>query len=349
MQQAGDGVKRVTIRDVAGQAGVSLSSVSRVMSDHPDISPDMRQRVRASAASLGYEPDLIAQSLRRGVTQTLGFLIGDIANPVMADVIRGAEDNARSNGYAVMFTNSEGQAQLDEEHLRLFLRRRVDGIILLTAETGSQAVAEALREPAVPYVVIDRDVPPASPVGTVYADHAMGMEAATSHLINKGHRLIALLTGNQDLRPARERQQGFRAAFHGAGLEPPEHLIRRGSLLPGFGKAETTALLRDVDRPTALIAGGNRLLIGVLEALNEMNIRVGKDIALVSCDDVDLTRLYQPPISVVKRDLYHMGQVACDLLVERLRNKYAPVRSITLPTQFVARPSSEFAWASLAS
>lgn len=304
----------------------------------------MRQRVLKVTASLGYEPHFIAQSLRRGVTHTLGFLIGDISNPVFADVIRGAEDLARSKGYAVMLTNSEGDPALDAKHLHLFLRRRVDGIILSTAETGSPDVARALLDPTVPYVVLDRDTPPNSRVSSVYGDHAAGMQDATTHLIQHGHTAIALISGPEQLKPARERVDGFRAAFAAAGLKPPAGLIQIGSLRPEFGRVQTVELLRGRNRPTAIIAGSNRLLTGVLEGIHETGFVVGRDLALVGCDDVDLARLYRPPISVVIRDQYRMGQVACELIIERLANPEAPIRTVTLPTQFVKRASSDFPW-----
>lgn len=334
----------VTIRDVARRARVSLSSVSRVYSGHPDVSRKMQARVMKAAEALGYEPHFIAQSLRSGVTHTLGFLIGDISNPVFANVIRGAEDYARGKGYAVMLTNSDGDPKLDAEHLRLFLRRRVDGIILSTAETGSAEVARALVNPAVPYVVLDRDTPPNSRVSTVFADHVAGMRQATAHLIKRGHSSIALISASENLKPARERAQGFREAFEAAGIKPREELIRMGSLRPEFGKEESIRLLSLDDRPTAVIAGSNQLLTGVLEGIEELGLAVGRDVALVGCDNVDLARLFRPPISVVVPDRYRMGQVACQLLIERLTDSQAPIRSVTLPTEFVARASSDFPW-----
>jgi LacI family transcriptional regulator len=339
-----DGATGVTIRDVAKKARVSLSSVSRVLTEHPDVSKQMRNRVMSAADSLGYEPHFIAQSLRRGVTHTLGFLIGDISNPVFADVIRGAEDFARARGYAVMLTNSEGNPALDAEHLRLFLKRRVDGIMLSTAETGSPEVARALSNPTVPFVVLDRDTPPNSRVSTVFGDHAAGMREATAHLINRGHRAIAIVSGSHHLKPARERIEGFRQAFKDAGLTPQEDFIRTGTMRPEVGREETVRLLSLPEPPTAIIAGSNRLMTGVLEGIHLANLTVGRDLALVGCDDVDLARLYIPAISVVVRDQYRMGQVAGELLLERLANPDAPIRSVTLPTRFVARASSDFAW-----
>jgi LacI family transcriptional regulator len=341
---AGSTDRSVTIRDVARQAHVSLASVSRVLSEHPDVSLEMQRRVLKAVESLDFEPDLLAQSLRRGVTHTIGFLIGDISNPVFADVIRGAEDYARSKGYGVMLTNSEADPSLDAEHLRLFLRRRVDGIMVSTTESGSADVASELIKQAVPYVVLDRDAPRNARVSTVFGDHASGTRDATAHLIDRGHQDIALISGSEDLRPARERIRGFREAFDAAGRKPTETLIRRGRLTPEFGREEALRLLNEVDRPSAIIAGSNRVLAGVLEGIHQTRYLVGRDLAVVGYDDLDLARLYRPPISVVVRDQYRMGQVACELLIERLTNPGAPIRSVTIPTQFVPRASSDFPW-----
>ena len=334
----------VTIRDVARKARVSMASVSRVLSEHPDVSVAMQQRVLKAVESLNFAPDLVAQSLRRGVTQTIGFLIGDISNAVYADVIRGAEDYARGKGYSVMLTNSEGDPGLDAEHLRLFLRRRVDGIIVSTAESGSADVARDVINQSVPYVVLDRDAPRNARVSTVFGDHASGTRDATAHLLAHGHRDITLITGSEDLKPIRERLRGFREAFEAVGESPRESLIRRGRLTPEFGRQESVRLLGRANRPSAIIAGNNRVLTGVLEGVNETRFQLGRDLAVVGYDNLDLARIYRPPISVVVRDQYRMGQVACELLIEQLTNPSAPVRSVTLPTRFLARASSDFRW-----
>ena len=334
----------VTIRDVARRARVSLSSVSRVISDHPDVSPEMRRRVLKAADSLSYEPHFIAQSLRTGTTRTLGFLVGSISNPVFAEVIRGAGDRAHAKGYGVLLTTSEGDPVLDAQHLRLLVQRRVDGVIISTAEIGSPEVTRTFLNPTVPFVVLDRDVPIGSPVSTIFGDHSGGLREATAHLIERGHRDIAFLSGPDSLRPPRERLLGFRRAFADAGLTPREDLIVLGQMLPEFGREQASRLLGLGEPPSAIVAASNRLLTGVLEAAHQRNRTVGRDLALVGCDDTDLTRLYRPSISVVVRDQYRMGQAACELLLERLEQPDAPIRSTTLPTRFVARASSDFVW-----
>src|SRR3954452_15624342 len=189
------------MREVAERAGVALSSVSRVLSGHPDVSPVMRNRVLDAATALGYEPNLLAQSLRRGATMTVGFVVGDISNPLLSQIALGAETELRAGGYTVLLTNSVNDPKLDAQHVRLLRQRRVDGLLLSLADEGAEETLNALRRAKVPAVLVDRD--PATGidrVSGVLSDHASGIAAATSHLIELGHRRIALVNGNPQVR-----------------------------------------------------------------------------------------------------------------------------------------------------
>ena len=150
---------RLGMREVAEHAGVAMSSVSRVLSGHPDVSPKMRQVVMDAVRDLGYQPDMLAQGLRRGKTFSVGFTVSDIANPVLAEIVTGAEKRLRKAGYSLLLTNSEGDPELDVEHISLLERRRVDGLILSLAEENQPETVAALRQVGVPVVLVDRDVP----------------------------------------------------------------------------------------------------------------------------------------------------------------------------------------------
>src|SRR5438874_10647091 len=150
---------RPGMREVADRAGVAMSSVSRVLSGHPDVSPKMRRAVMAAVEELGYRPDMLAQSLRSGKTFSVGFTVSDISNPVLADIVTGAEKRLREGGYSLLLTNSEGNGELDAEQISLLQRRRVDGLILSLADENHPATVTALREVSVPVVLVDRDVP----------------------------------------------------------------------------------------------------------------------------------------------------------------------------------------------
>jgi LacI family transcriptional regulator len=190
------------MREVADRAQVAMSSVSRVLSEHPDVSPAMRERVLAAVDALGYRPDLLAQGLRRGATHSIGFVVGDISNPMLAQTVKGAEGRLREEGYSVLLSNSEGDPKLDAEYVRVFSQRRVDGLMLSLASETEAATLEALYEVETPCVLLDREVAGLEGASTVLADHRSGMRAAIGHLLDLGHRRIGLIAG-PEMRPTR--------------------------------------------------------------------------------------------------------------------------------------------------
>ena len=171
------------MREVAERAGVALSSVSRVLNDHPDVSDDMRARVLKSIAELGYEPNLLASSLRRGTSHTVGFIVADIANPIFAEIVGGAQSILDEAGYATLLTNSEGNADRDEEMLRVLRRRQVDGLIVSIADETRAGTLVELNRFEGPYVLLDRSIRKLPSASSVLADHESGMREAAEHLL----------------------------------------------------------------------------------------------------------------------------------------------------------------------
>jgi LacI family transcriptional regulator len=325
------------MREVADLADVAISSVSRVLSGHPDVSAAMRERVLAAVRQLEYEPDFLAQSLRRGQTLSVGFVLADISNPLMADIVLGAEATMRGAGYSLLLMNSENQPELDVAHIRFFQSRRVDGMILSLTSDEDPAIRELLRGLDVPVVLVDRTLPPEFGASAVCNDHAAGMADAVGHLIDLGHRDVALITGSLATLPGRERVAGLRRTIE-ARPEQVRTMELPGSFSADHGAAATRRLLDADPRPTAIIAGGNQLLIGCLEVLREAGIEVGRDVSLVTCDDVPLSELYQPPIASISRDTVGLGRTAAELLLRRLTDDAEP-ETVTLPTTFTPRPS----------
>jgi len=324
------------MREVADYAGVAMSSVSRVLSNHPDVSPEMRERVERAVEQLGYQPDMLAQSLRRRTTNTVGFVVGDISNPLLATIALGAETALRMAGNSMLLTNSENRPDLDAAHVRLLTQRRVDGLLLsLAAEDDADTIA-LLRRAEIPIVLIDRELPPVVEASAVLSDHRGGMRDAVGHLLDLGHRRIGLILGHR-LRFSRERLLGLRDAYAERGL-PDESLVLEGTLAETHGREATARMLQDASPVTAIVVGGNQLLIGTLSELRDRGLQVGEDISLVSCDAISVTEFFSPPIAVVRRDNEAIGQQAAELLLEQIRDEQAP-RQITLPTEFVARDS----------
>ncbi len=317
---------------VAKQAGVGVGSVSRVLSGKGPVSSKMLQRVREAADSLGYQPNLIAQGLRSRSTKTIGFVISDITNSLLASMVSGAEAVLSEVGYSMLLTNSGGRPEIDAQRIQLLLRRQVDGIIVLPATENDPHTVDVLNSANVPVVAIDRELPKVPDASYVISDHSTGLGAATSYLIAAGHRRIGILVG-PDMRPARERLHAFLQAHAAASLEA--FMSEFGALTPSRARASIARLLDAPDRPSAVILGGNQLLEGAIEVMQIRNLRVGHDMLFVCCDEIPLGRLHQPPIPTVMRDTAGMGRAAALALLARINGE--PPKVVTLPTWFDVR------------
>lgn len=296
----------------------------------------MRRLVMEAVVALDYQPDMLAQGLRRGKTLSVGFGVSDVANAALAEVITGAEKRLRAAGYSLLLTNSEGNPELDVEQIDLLVRRRVDGLILSLVDEHHPDVVAALRRVACPVVLVDRYIPEGVMARSAAFDHAQGIRDATAHLLELGHRRFALLSGGSE-RPARERRQAVAEML--AGIPDAEQTVHSGVFSVEHGRRAAAELLAQDPRPTAMIVGGNMLLEGVLVTLKEAGVRVGRDLALVGCDDLLVTQLHEPPIAVVRRDTRAVGEVAADLLLADLEDSADTPSELVLPTEFVARPS----------
>jgi LacI family transcriptional regulator len=330
--------KKITIRDVAERAGVSISSVSRTLSHHPHVSESLRQRVELAVHELNYQPDFLGHSLRRGRTHSIGFLIGSLSNPVIADISDGAAEVLASHGYAMTLVCSQNDPQQDGDYLRFLARRQVDGLIVSSAAKEPDQAGFIVVELGIPTVMLDRDLLPGEHISAVQSDHVSGMRAAVNHLLKQGHRRIALIGGLDFFYPARQRLIGFKAAFAENDIPLDPALVRSVGMDTAVAYTETLALLSSSAPPTALIAGGNLILVGILQALQERDIIVGQDLALIGCDDTALARLYKPAITVISRDLRLLGETAAYLLTETMDQSGG--KAITLPTQLIVRESS---------
>ena len=253
-----------SLRDVAELAGVAISSASRALSNSPSVSAELRARVAAAASELGYRPNLLARGLRKGASLSVGFIVRDISNSLFAEIALGAEIALRERGYSMLLTNSEGRSDLDLAHLRLFRQRSVDGLLLSLADETHAATLDELEQLRVPVVLIDREVERPTGLSAVLCDHGAGVADACDWLAGLGHRRIGLVGGPRTLRPGRVCAAALEDYARAAGFEPA---ISDGAFNAEHGREGSEQLLRLSDPPTALIAGSNQILPGVLEAV----------------------------------------------------------------------------------
>ncbi len=327
-----------TIRDVARVAGVSQGTVSRVINRQPYVTPDVQQRVLDAMRELNYEPNAVAQSMRTRSSRTIGFIIVDVSNPVLGAFAKVAQQVLHAAGYTLMLANSSGHPELESELVTVLQQRQVDGLIMTVSTEDNPALLAALGKVQVPVVLLDREV--GVPFDAVLADHARGMNQATQHLLALGHRRIGLITASQLIRPGRERLKGYKQAHAALGLAVDPALVRTESLSADYGFREAYSFLTMQLPPTAIIAGGNQILVGVLKAIGVLGVKIPEQLSLISCDDTDLTALYTPPITVIHRDLEEIGRTSAELLLYRLRNGLqTEPRRIMLPTEILLRES----------
>ncbi|CAN5728663.1 LacI family DNA-binding transcriptional regulator [soil metagenome] len=336
--------RRVGLRDVAQRAGVGVATASRVLSGRPNVNVEMSRRVVAAAKELGYQPDILAQSLRRGATRSVGFIADDLSNHLIADIATGAEGTLRAEGYSLLVMNSEMDPGLDAVNIRVLRARRVDALMMAPVTEDDLDLVRELGTLDIPFVDIEGDLPPGVRASHVHSDHRAGVAAAVRDLIDRGHQRIVLMTGPSSFRSARQRRMAVEdVAFEaapGIRLVPVE-----AELSQSGGRAATAELLAGDYPPTALVVGGWQLLTGVLESVREARLRLGRDLSLVASDPPPLAAVFEPPLAAITRDAHGLGVRAAELLLERLRQPDLAPAQAMLPTTYrpqgsVGRPRS---------
>lgn len=329
---------KLTIRDVAAAAGVSTGTVSRVLNANVTVHPDIRRRVQRAIDELGYAPNAVAQSMRIRSTHTIGCILREINIPQLAGFVRAAHDVLDAEGFSLLISNSEGRKERERELLSRLSRRQADGVMIGPYTPIAGEFETFLRGLDIPIVLIDRDKP--AWADAVMADHAEGMRLAVGHLLDLGHRRVALITGEPGLYPARERIRGYEEAYAAHGIEPDPSLVHANSFLPGAGFRITSALLGQRDPPTAVISGGIDMLSGVLRAVRGRGLRIPDDVSLVASGYSELAELVTPPIAIVGWDQAEVGRIAAGMLLDRIRKDGVyEARHVLVPNEFIARTS----------
>ena len=330
--------RRPTMREVAAVAGVSLSTVSRVLNGI-EVQPDLARRVRDAVALLGYRRDLTASTLRRAdrLSATIGLLLEDVANPFFSALHRGVEDVARHRGVLAFAGSSDEDPARERELVEGLLARGVDGVIIAPT-AGDQSYLARDHQAGVAIVFVDRP-PRFIDVDSVLSDNAGGDDTAVSHLIAHGHRRIAFLGDRPEIHTAVERLRGYEEALARRGISVDPALIRYPLL--GIEEAfdATCDLVRRRDPPTALFTSQNLITIGAVNALHHLALQHA--IALVGFDDVTLADVVEPPLTVIAQDPAAIGAAAAQLLFARLDGDDGPTRRLDVPATLLVRGSGE--------
>lgn len=337
--QAGSASKvRATIRDVAALAGVGTKTVSRVINDEANVSPQTRARVQRAVLALNFKPNQGAGSLRRGdrKTLTLGLLLDAVDNPFSALINRAVESVAYPRDTAVLAASSDNDPERERIMVDAFTRRRVDGLILNTI-TEDQGYLQAEREQGTPLVFVDR--PPTGLIAdAVITNNYEAAIEATQHLVSHGHRHIAHLGDEPATSTAWGRLRGFNVAVAQAGLTNTSRQVN-GLRSEHESYAAVHGLMQLDNPPTALFTSHYLLTLGAIRALHDLQLE--ERAALIGFDDIVLADLVRPAITVMAQDPTRLGTLAAERIFARLDGDTSAVQTAVVPAKLIARGSGE--------
>jgi LacI family transcriptional regulator len=332
---------RPTLRDVASAAGVHPATASRALNDATRslVRPATVARVREVAATLGYQVNPIARSLKTSKSETVGVLVPDLTNPLFPPIVRGIEDTLAANGYTVVTANTDNDPVRTSANFTAMLARQVDGFIVATALLDDPFMHEAAQR-GVPMVLVNRQTEHLD-VSAVAGDDAAGVTRTVQHLVSLGHRDIAHVAGPLSISTGTVRMRAFRVAVHSHGLRD-DRIIEASAYSEAAGRTALLELLELLggDRPTAVVAGNDLLAIGCYDALAESGLRCPDDVSVVGFNDMPFISRLQPPLTSVRVPTYELGVEAARLLLDQLSGRTVTSRVVLLPAQLVERGST---------
>ncbi len=331
-----------TLEEVARLTGVSRSTVSRVINNHPNVRPETRERVQQAIRKSGYQPHALARSLVTNRTQIVGMVIPEAVTTLFTDpffplVLRGATEACNAHQYHLMLSLFTASADRHEMYQRVLLSGYLDGAIVASTSLDDPLFSDLLQD-RIPFVSIGRH--PNKRVHYVDADNVTGARMAVEHLIRQGYRRIATITGRLDTFHGQDRLEGYRQALQAHRIQVDESLIVEGDFAERSGRVGMQRLLPD--SPDAVFVASDMMAIGALKALRQAGWQVPHDVALIGFDDIPAASVIEPALTTVRQPIERMGLMAVELLLSVLENsseEEAPAHRIILPTELVVRAS----------
>jgi DNA-binding LacI/PurR family transcriptional regulator len=319
------------LADVARRAGVSIATVSRVLSGKPNVSELSRQRVLSAAAELNYLPSRTARSLRAQRGHVIGIIVTDIRNPFFASIVRAVEDIVQQQQYSFWLCNTDEDPEKEASYVDLMLAERVAGVIVSpTSETDNSC--QRLAESQIPMVAIDRRILRAD-VDTVMVDNVRAAEALVSYLIAAGHTRIGAILGNPSATTGHERRKGYEQALAKNNLDVDPEIVLAGPPTQEFGRKAIDSLLALDEPPTALFTGNNSITLGVMCGLNEAGLHLPEDMLIAAFDEADWMSLCSDDMPVASQPAYEIGRTAASLLLARIEDATRTPREVMLQAE----------------
>jgi DNA-binding LacI/PurR family transcriptional regulator len=321
---------------VAKEAGVAISTVSKVLNNKRDVSEKTKTKVREAIRKLNFQPSMVDLTKKR--IQTIALLIPSIANPFMAEITRSIEDHARQFGFSLMICSTDNDLNREIEYISISKQKYVDGIIIATGLKHNDAIKELISSD-IPVALLSRDVSSLA-VDTIVVDDFLGSYQATSYLISLEHQKIGMITDDFSFPAVKARVEGYKQALQEAGLEYDESLVLTDNLTLEDGKRATQELLNLSDPPTAIFAVTEFLAIAAIKSARELGIIVPKDLSIVGHDNTLLSTLCDPPLTTVAQPIDEMGKKVIELLIQGIKEPKKVKQRVVLSPELVVRDST---------
>ncbi|WP_125763020.1 ribose utilization transcriptional repressor RbsR [Levilactobacillus mulengensis] len=329
--------RKVTIRDLAEAAGVSVTTVSQILNGKGErFSLDTRRRVHQLQEEMGYVPDFNARNLIMKSAQTIGVLVPNLGNPFFSMFIRGVQETSRERHFIPLIFGANHDEKLESYYLEELIKRAVDGLIIASASITAEAIDNILKKNGIPYLLIDQNGGPS--VDRVQINDEQGGQLAADHLLALGHEKIAVVMPDDPTQNLQIRLAGFkhRLAEHHVNL--PENAIVHSAMTKLGGYQATAAVL--AQHPTAVFAINDETALGLMRGLHEQGLSVPNDISVLGYDDIDLDEYVVPKLTTIHQPVVTMGQQATGLLINRIKDQRQAAQLVDLPVDLREREST---------
>jgi DNA-binding LacI/PurR family transcriptional regulator len=329
-------LKTTTIYDIAERAGVSIATVSKVINGSGRISISTRKKVVNIMQELGYQPSVVASALTGKQTFTLGLLIPDLANPFFAEISRSIEDRAHEMGFSVIICSTDNKPERTERNIRFFKQKRVDGVIIGTGDVTAATVTSLLK--SMPVALIARDIPTLA-IDAVRVDDFLGGRMAVGHLLESGHKRIAIIVEDELFMSSLERVRGYRTILEEAGISYDPGLVVQVISNLESAKAATADLLDAHPDLTAIFACNDLLATIVIQTARERGLAVPGDLSIIGFDNTIHASIVYPPLTTVAQPMEEMGRQVVDLLLGKINDPRITIQKVIMLPELIKRSS----------
>ncbi|EIZ1344165.1 substrate-binding domain-containing protein [Vibrio parahaemolyticus] len=328
-----------TMKDIAKLAGVSTSTVSHVINKTRFVSEEISERVNNAAKELNYyAPSALARSLKVNRTQTIGMLVTTSTNPFFGEVVKGVERSCYHKGYSLILCNTEGDNERMRQSINTLLQKRVDGLILMCSSLEGERIDVFERYPDIPVVVMDWG-PMLFTSDKIQDNSLRGGYLAAKYLIDCGHTEIGCITGPLIKHQAQMRYEGYKRAMNEAGLEFNANWIIESDFECEGGYQAFKKMAERGTLPSSIFVSNDMMAVGVINAANELSIKVPDDLSIIGYDDIHIAKFMSPSLTTIHQPKYRLGQAAVETLVRRLDDKSNEAQVVQLEPTLVVRNS----------